>query len=457
MDPRHDAVGRLRLDVEHASVDGVQRRAGIHAAPRQKSVEDEAEGMDVGPGIHRAERRVDLLGGHPLRRPQPRTDLGGGAAGGIVIDADDRGAQSEVTELHPLPSHSLRLPDGAARLGPVVGGERAVVARHEENVPWLDVAVDDAHGMGRVSRFGEGQDNTGGHRRINGAGMALEPGGEALAAQLLGDVRELVVLPHLMNDDDIRMGNLRGVSRLADKPFLLPRVENDLGAGDLQRLAADELRVDHLEDLGEAPFADLVDDAELPNHQRRWRLRLPRRHHPEEKERVEPFGQFGGDRGVLGDGVARRGKAGELVVDRSQPLDGGVEWRQIAGRPVTWTWTWPILLGRIVWSGGGECHGAVLDAAARTESTSPEVTPHRVERPGKKLPRGIGRAIQLLPNLLPLQIIPDPKAEHCLVIRGELLHRLLDLLDLFHAEHRVGSGGGGDVVQSGFVQALLLG
>ena len=258
-----------------------------------------------------------------------------------MIDADDRGAQSEVTELHPLPSHSLRLPDGAARLGPVVGGKRAVVARHEENIPWLDVAVDDAHGMGRVSRLGEGQDNTGGHRGIDGAGMAIEPGGEALAAQLLGDVGELVVLPHLMNDDDIRMGNLRGVSRLADEPFLLPRVENDLGAGDLQRLAADELRVDHLEDLGEAPFADLVDDAELPDHQRRWRLRLPRRHHPEEKERVEPFGQFGGDRGVPGDGVvAGRGKAGKLVVDRSEPLDGGVERSRITMRPGTWRWPW---------------------------------------------------------------------------------------------------------------------
>ena len=240
VDPRHDAVGRLRLDIEHAPVDGVERQAGVDAAPRQESVEDEAEGMDVGPGIHRAERRVDLLGGHPLRRPQPRTDLGGGAAGGIVIDADDRGAQAEVTELHPLPSHSLRLPDGAARLGPVVGGERAVVARHEENVPRLDVAVDDAHGMGRVSRFGEGPGDTGGYRGIDGAGMTLEIGGEAFAAQLLGDVGELVVFPHLMNDDDMRMGNLRGVSRLAEESIRLPCVEEDLGAGDLQRLAADE-------------------------------------------------------------------------------------------------------------------------------------------------------------------------------------------------------------------------
>jgi hypothetical protein len=120
-----------------------------------------------------------------------------------------------------------------------------------------------------------------------------------------------------------------------------------------------------------------VDNAELPNHQRRWRLRLPCRHHPEKKERVEPFGQFGGDSGIPGDVVARRGKAGELVVDRSQPLDGGVEWRQITGRTgtgtwtCTWTWTWPIFLGRIAWSVGRECHGAVSDAAARTDSTSP--------------------------------------------------------------------------------------
>ena len=70
--------------------------------------------------------------------------------------------------------------------------------------------------------------------------MALEPGGEALAAQLLGNVGKLVVFPHLMNDDDMRMGNLRGVSRLAEESIRLPCVEEDLGAGDLQRLAADE-------------------------------------------------------------------------------------------------------------------------------------------------------------------------------------------------------------------------
>ena len=159
------------------------------------------------------------------------------------------------------------------------------------------------------------------------------------------------MLPHLVDDDDIRMGDLRGVSRLAEEPFLLPHVEENLGAGNLQRLAADELRVDHLEDHGEASFADLVDDAELPDRQRRRRLRLPRRHHPEEKERVEPFGQLGGDRGIPGDIVkASRGKAGKLVVDRSEPLDGGVERRRIAVLPATgpWTRTWPILLGRVV-------------------------------------------------------------------------------------------------------------
>ena len=455
MDPRHDAVGRLRLDVEHASVDGVQRRAGIHAAARQKSVENEAEGMDVGPGIHRAERWVDLLGGHPLRRPQPRADLGGGVAGGIVVDVVDRGAQAEVAELDPLATGD-RCVVGLSGSDPVVGREWAIVARHEKDVPRLDVAVENTDGVGGMGRLGKREDDPGGDRGGDGPRMTIEIGGEALAAELLGDVREPVVIPHLMDDDDVGMGDLRGMFRLAGEPIRPARVEEDPGAGDLQRLAADELRVDHLEDLGEAPFAELVDDTELPDHQRRRLLRLPRRHHPEEKERVEPFGQLGGDRGIPGDIVkASRGKAGKLVVDRSEPLDGGVERRRITMRPGTWPW--PILLGRVVWNVGWNCHGAVSDASARTERFSPQVTPHRVERPSKKLPRGIGGAIQLPSNLLPLQIVPDPKAEHSLVILRELPHRLLDLLDLFHAEHRVCSGGGGDVVQSGIVQALVLG
>ena len=58
--------------------------------------------MDVGPGIDRADHRIDLFGGHPLGRPEDRADLGGGGARGILINVDNRGAQAEVTELHPL-------------------------------------------------------------------------------------------------------------------------------------------------------------------------------------------------------------------------------------------------------------------------------------------------------------------------------------------------------------------
>ena len=359
VDPRHDAVSRLRLDVEHAPVDGLPRPAAVDATPRQESVEDEAEGMDVGPGIHRAALRIDLLRGHPLGRPQHRADLGGGVAGGIVIDVVDRSAEAEVAEFHPL-APGNRCIAGLSRSETIVGREWAVVTRHEKNVPRLDVAVEDTDGMGGMRRLGERQDDAGGNRGGDGAGMAIEIGGEAFAAQFLGDVRESVVLPHLMNDDDIRMRNLRGVLRLAEKPLRFARVEEDPRAGNLQCLAADELRVDHLEDLGEAPLAEFVNNAELADRKRRRRLRLPRRHHPEEKERVEPFGQLRGDRGIPGIVViAGRGKPGQLIIDRRQSLDGGVIERRwgvtgfgIAPRAG--------LRGRIVGGRRGKRHGDLV-------------------------------------------------------------------------------------------------
>ena len=359
VDPRHDAVSRLRLDVEHAPVDGLPRPAAVDATPRQESVEDEAKGMDVGPGIHRAALRIDLLGGHPLGRPQHRADLGGRVAGGIVIDVGDRGAEAEVAKFHPL-SPGNRCIAGLSGSETIVGREWAVVARHEKNVPRLDVAVKDTDGMGGMRRLGKGEDDPGRDRGGDGARMAIEIGGEAFAAQFLGDVREPVVLPHLMNDDDIRMGNLRGVLRLAEKPLRLARVEEDPGASNLQRLAADELRVDHLEDLGEAPLAEFVNNAELADRERRRRLRIPRRHHPEEKECVEPLGQFGADRGIPGFVViAGRGKPGELIIDSRQSLNGGgIEWRwSVTGFGIALR---AGLRGAIVGGRRGKCHGELF-------------------------------------------------------------------------------------------------
>ena len=158
---------------------------------------------------------------------------------------------------------------------PVVGRKWAVVTRDEKDIPRLDVAVDDTHSMGGMRSLGERQDNAGRDRGEDGAGMAVEIGSEALTAQFLGDVGEPIVLPHLMDRDDVWMRDLRGVLRLAEESIRFVRVEEDLGARDLQRLAADEFRVDDLEHLGEAPCANLVNDAELPDRQRRRCLRIP--------------------------------------------------------------------------------------------------------------------------------------------------------------------------------------
>ena len=102
VNPRHHAVGRLRLNLENAAVDGLPRLARVDAPPGQQPVENEAERMDVGPGIDGADHRIDLFGGHPLGRPEDLADLGRGGTRGIMINVDNRGAQAEIAELHPL-------------------------------------------------------------------------------------------------------------------------------------------------------------------------------------------------------------------------------------------------------------------------------------------------------------------------------------------------------------------
>ena len=206
------------------------------------------------------------------------------------------------------------------RQRPVIGGKDAIGTRHEEDVARGYVAVDDIGRVGDMHRVGQQPDQLRGNVGIDGTGVAGEPVVQALAAELLGDIGNPVVISHLVDRDDVGMGNPRGNFCFAAKPPLLARIDENLQPGDFQRLAADEFGVDHLVDFGEAPLADLADDPILAKHSLGGRDLLLCGHSPEDENDIEQFRHLRRDLSPHILIVARGGsEPGELVINRCEP------------------------------------------------------------------------------------------------------------------------------------------
>ena len=153
---------------------------GERRLAREHLVQDDPDAVDVGRGRRAAAAR--LLGGHVAGRTD---DRGARAVGAALSEPGD----AEVAYLHPP-------------LG------------RDQDVGGLDVTVDHALGVGLRECLAQ---LLGDPRRLPRSDRAaLEPGGEALTVDELGDVEEaLVGLADVEDLDDARVTDAREQPRLA--------------------------------------------------------------------------------------------------------------------------------------------------------------------------------------------------------------------------------------------------
>ena len=259
--------GSLR-HVQEACGPAARRRApcivreGIRTG--QHPVEHHAEREDVGALV--LGRPAPLLGRHVCRRAA------------VHLAPPEGLRHSQVEQLHA-----------------------AVVA--EEDVSGRQVAVDDP------SRVGVGEAARHLDQHPQGLGERQGRGGEALRERLAveeleDEVRPVVAPPHVVQGDDVRVGEAGGCLGLAQEPFL-PSSRQDGAPQELECHRPSQVPVERLVDDAESAASQLTDDLETTDHRARRRCRSPR-------------GSVGGAVAVGADQVLEKGRdAGRTWSGRS--------------------------------------------------------------------------------------------------------------------------------------------
>ena len=166
--------------------------------------------MDIGGWADLSARMVDLLRSHPHRRAHAGARPGD--ARELLLDlAMHKLSQAKVAELRRhLPKRNL----SAFRCCP--GWQ--IGRRHEQDVGWLDVTMNHAHGMRMTHRTCERSDQL---RRLTGRQrprMPIEPSGQIPSlAVFADDVHQAFSLPHLVHSHDVGMDQPGGQLRLPDE------------------------------------------------------------------------------------------------------------------------------------------------------------------------------------------------------------------------------------------------
>ncbi len=163
--------------------------------------------------------------------------------------------------------------EGRARQGHLGLGDRAgdpevdhldLAVAADQHVARLDVAMDDAAGMGGGQRTSDGGGDAGGLARWERA-VAPKDRREVLAVDVLhDDVRTGRVLPVVVDRDDVRVAQGRGVLGLLAEPGREVRVAQVLGSQHLDRDLASELRIDRAVDGRHATLAEQLHEPIAP-------------------------------------------------------------------------------------------------------------------------------------------------------------------------------------------------
>ena len=180
--------------------------------PGQHLEEDAAERVHVGAGVDAA-RRLRRLGRHVVRRTDD---------GALPRVARERAGARELREAEIEDLHVVAV----------------AAARHEEDVVWLQIAMDDAARVRRGESVGDLRRDV---RRALGWQRAFEtqeitePGAlEQLHHDEAVPVRRL---PEVLHVDDVVVADLRDRSRLVEEPRQRLLVGRELGSDHLQRHA----------------------------------------------------------------------------------------------------------------------------------------------------------------------------------------------------------------------------
>ena len=231
-------VDGITGDVHHVDVD--QRATLHHALSTDHLGEEQSYGVDVRAGHH--PRPPHLLGRHVVRRPDHLTGLG------------------ELSGRRLLAGHGLGDPE--------IEHLRFLGSLEEEDVAWLDVAMDDAHGVRRR----EGAQNVaadlgGAIERHRAVGLDELRQGRA-SEQLEGDVADALLGRSKVEQlHDVRVAQLLNERRLAlealrvdlaAREVLEQNFERDLGAGVLLRGAVHRAKATAADDA--------VDPVASPDH-----------------------------------------------------------------------------------------------------------------------------------------------------------------------------------------------
>ena len=208
------AVARSRQVARSSAVEG------RHA--RQDVVEHRAQAEDVGALVEPIPRAHRLLGRHERRRPaRPAAHVEVGVAGNHQGRHLARhGARRSHDRKAPV--DQVDLPEGA-----------------DQDVPRLDVAVEDAAAVGESDRLAD-LEKSGHHLAERLGETGLPPGARAPVGQRVpldpfhGEVTvPLAVDADLVHGRDVGVIELRGDLRLADEPLDLARPGRQIGGQDL--------------------------------------------------------------------------------------------------------------------------------------------------------------------------------------------------------------------------------
>ena len=164
---------------------------------------------------------------------------------------------------------------------------------HEQHVRRLDVAVDNAVGMGVRDGGGQCPHEFRGLPRDHRTGVVLQPFGKvAPRAVFARDEDEACLLAHLVDRDDVRVNQPRGQFCFADEPPPKRHRDQSLGPGNLERDPPAENLVAGLEHICKRTAAGLADDlvpADPLRHDDRLIAGIPFRggHLPQQQHRVD--------------------------------------------------------------------------------------------------------------------------------------------------------------------------